>query len=145
MSEPDTWFTFSNGDIRIGETSSGIICGCMPTIPQFFRHFLPKITTKLSLGNRSGSENLSASSEQANHGRASKAAHIRSRLGDSDVYVELDERSHQSETFDSSERGPHVWPDETSASDEEKGLTPIAEDGNSSSTHLQGCQSRMKG
>lgn len=28
---------------RDAEIASGIICGCMPVVPQFFRHLLPKI------------------------------------------------------------------------------------------------------
>lgn len=27
------------------EIASGIICGCMPVLPQFFRNFLPKLTS----------------------------------------------------------------------------------------------------
>ena len=32
--------TTPNSDAEI---ASGIICGCMPVLPQFFRHFLPKL------------------------------------------------------------------------------------------------------
>ena len=34
---------------RAAEMISGIVCGCLPILPQFFRHYVPKITTKLSL------------------------------------------------------------------------------------------------
>lgn len=29
----------------IAEISSGIICGCLPTLPRFFRHYAPKFKT----------------------------------------------------------------------------------------------------
>ncbi|MCJ1458495.1 hypothetical protein MMC28_008868, partial [Mycoblastus sanguinarius] len=32
----------------IAEIASGILCGCLPVLPQFFRHFLPKIASKIS-------------------------------------------------------------------------------------------------
>lgn len=41
--------TTSNSDAEI---ASGIICGCMPVLPQFFRHFLPKL--KSTFFNSSG-------------------------------------------------------------------------------------------
>ena len=37
------------------EITSGIVCGCLITMPNFFRHFIPKITSKLHSSNKSGS------------------------------------------------------------------------------------------
>lgn len=33
---------------RVGELATGIVCGCLPVIPPFFRHFVPIIASKLS-------------------------------------------------------------------------------------------------
>ena len=30
------------------EIASGILCGCHPVLPQFFRHFVPKLVSKVS-------------------------------------------------------------------------------------------------
>ena len=34
--------------LRNGEIAGGLVCGCMPAIPQFFRHFVPKIKSVFS-------------------------------------------------------------------------------------------------
>lgn len=39
--------------------ASGIICGCMPVVPQFFRHFLPKIKSHLGYSYRGKAESSS--------------------------------------------------------------------------------------
>lgn len=44
---------------RDAEMASGIICGCMPVLPQFFRHFMPKIKSRFSTDNRSKTESAS--------------------------------------------------------------------------------------
>ncbi len=31
---------------RVAEIASGLLCGCLPVLPQFFRHFIPKIASK---------------------------------------------------------------------------------------------------
>lgn len=33
---------------RNAEIASGILCGCLPVLPQFFRHFVPKLVSKIS-------------------------------------------------------------------------------------------------
>lgn len=38
---------------RDAEMASGIICGCMPVMPQFFRHFMPRIRSRFSSYRRS--------------------------------------------------------------------------------------------
>lgn len=125
--------TLTDHNCRLGEISSGIVCGCMPTLPQFFRHFAPKIATAFSSTRRSSgrgkSVEFSASTEQSGHSRTSKARFPKSPYGDTDSYVELDERRHQYNQMDGSKGGPRVWSDEVSASDVEKGPPSMEEDG----------------
>ncbi len=103
----------------------------MPTLPQFFRHFIPKITTAFSSGGRSSghekSNDIYASAEQNGHVGSLRAQHQQSQRGHTDAYVELDERRHQFKSIDKSELGPCVWSDEVFTSDEEKAL-PVTED-----------------
>lgn len=42
----------------IAEIASGIVCGCLITMPHFFRHFAPKIASKLSLSRSTGASKL---------------------------------------------------------------------------------------
>ena len=35
-------------DHSVAEIASGIICGCLPVVPQFFRIFVPKIASKIT-------------------------------------------------------------------------------------------------
>jgi len=39
----------------VAEITSGIVCGCLITMPNFFRHFAPKIASKLHCSNKSSS------------------------------------------------------------------------------------------
>lgn len=107
---------------RLGEISSGIICGCMPTLPQFCRHVIPIIRTKLS-SQKSSQGSSDTYSKQS--GRNKDSAYGTARKP-SDNYHELDEHSHDLKADDSSGVGPRVWTDEISAvsitSDEERGL-----------------------
>lgn len=125
--------TLTDDDCRLGEISSGIVCGCMPILPQFFRHFVPKIATAFSSTGRSSgrgkSNKFSASTEQSGHSRTSKARFPKSPYGDTDSYVELDERRHEYNPIDGSKEGPRAWSDEVSTTDVEKGLPSIEEDG----------------
>lgn len=41
----------------VAEITSGIVCGCLVTMPNFFRHFISKITSKLHSSRKSGSSN----------------------------------------------------------------------------------------
>lgn len=50
---------------RDAEMASGIICGCMPVMPQFFRHFLPKIKSHFTSYNRSRAESASRGIQSA--------------------------------------------------------------------------------
>ena len=41
----------------LGEIASGMVCSCLPVVPAFFRHYMPKLTSsfKSSLGKVKGS------------------------------------------------------------------------------------------
>ncbi|CAD6591223.1 MAG: hypothetical protein ASARMPREDX12_005038 [Alectoria sarmentosa] len=53
---PDkTYYLFPVALWTIAEIASGIVCGCLITMPHFFRHFAPKIVSKLSLSRPSRS------------------------------------------------------------------------------------------
>lgn len=122
---------------RLGEISGGIICGCMPALPQFFRHFVPKITTALGASGRRKAAKYSASSDQSDRIRSPKAAYAGSAYGVKDAYVELGERGQQLNAFDLAKPESRVCADEVSPYDEEKALTPIAEDGLTHSPRIE--------
>lgn len=120
-------------ECRLGEMTGGIVCGCMPMLPQFFRHFVPKIATAFSSSRRSSgrgkSNEFSASTEHSAQTRSSKPRYPKSPYGDTESYVELDERKHQFKPIDGLKEGLRVWSDEVSSSDEEKALPAVAGDG----------------
>lgn len=107
-----------------GELSCGIICGCMPVLPQFFRHFVPKITSYLSSG-KSSTDKASAGSSNRGGERMRKKSVVPHL--DTQVYMELDDHTQLKPTEDNGV-GPKVWADEVLAEDEEKALPPFAED-----------------
>lgn len=80
---------------RIAEITSGISCGCLPVLPQFFRHFGPTFTRSLSfspLGKSPGTSSTKCSSI-AKPGKARlpmKDAWGSDTLNNS--YIELNER-----------------------------------------------------
>ena len=100
----------------------------MITLPQFFRHFVPKIATAFSSGSRGKAAKYSSSSERSDRIQSPKVPYRPSTYGEVDIYVELGERDMQSKAFDPVKPGTRVWSDEVSASDEEKGLRPAADD-----------------
>lgn len=102
---------------RHGEICSGIVCGCMPTLPQFFRHFIPKLRSRLSLGK---SSKVSSGSSQRQIERKRKQS-VQPHL-DTEVYMELDDEVQLKATEDKG-LGPMVWTDEVPR-DEEKALPP---------------------
>ena len=94
-----------------GEIGSGIACGCMPTIPQFFRHFYPEIKSRLSspmLGRNTGSGQTSGYDKQSDRARAGSK-------GVTDHYVDLEGDSHPLKTCNAFGNGPRVWTDDISA------------------------------
>lgn len=108
---------------RLGEISSGIICGCMPTLPQFCRHFIPIIKTKLS----SRDSSQSSSDAYSKQSGPNKESAYGSARKPSNNYHELDEQSHKLKTDEISGAGLRIWTDEVSAvsvtsGDEEGGL-----------------------
>lgn len=103
-----TWYILPEGLWALGEISSGIVCGCMPTLPQFFRHFVPKITSRLSSG-RSNKPSAGSDSKQS--------AGVRMRP------PRADSSSEALRTDGTSKAGGLcVWTDEVSTDDEEKGV-----------------------
>ncbi|KAL8831088.1 MAG: hypothetical protein Q9191_001069 [Dirinaria sp. TL-2023a] len=117
-----TWIILPEGLWAQGEISGGIVCGCMATLPQFFRHFVPKITSKFSSG-RSHKLSAASSSKQSERKRKpSVVPHL-----DSQVYMELDDQIHLKPTEDKG-ISPRVRTDEVTVEDEEKALPPILED-----------------
>lgn len=94
---------------------------------------LPIITTAFNSSGRSSgrgkSNDISASTERSGHVWSPRAQYQKSPYGDTESYVELDERQHHLKSIDSSKAGPRVWSDEVFASDEEKAQPPIDEDG----------------
>jgi len=118
----------TNKRYRNGEICGGIVCGCMTSLPQLFRHFIPKISTALGLSGRGKSATSCAASEQSDPAQDPRVAFGRSPYGDKDSYVELGERSHPSKTSGPAGRAYEVWTDEVSVCDEEKGLAPVVVD-----------------
>lgn len=58
-SSDKTYYLFPVALWTIAEIASGIVCGCLITMPHFFRHFAPKIASKLSLSRHSRSTGAS--------------------------------------------------------------------------------------
>ena len=95
----------------------------MPVLPQFFRYFIPKITTAISSSSRRKATNQSASIEQSNKAQNRKAPYPWSPYGDKNDYIELGERDQQVKAFEHNQPNSKVWTREVSAHDEEKAQT----------------------
>ena len=94
-----------------GEISGGIVCGCMPTIPQFFRHFYPRIKTHFgsrTLGNNTSSGQSVVHAKQIDRARAGSKGGI-------NHYMDLDSESHQLKTCNAFSGSTRIWSDEVSA------------------------------
>lgn len=113
----------------------------MPTLPQFFRHFVPKIRTALSSGSKGKSEKTSASTEQSGS-KPRKAKPFssvatkdpNSSFGDGGSYITLEDRRGQEVGSQaSSDVGARGWSDGAwegrERDDEEKGLAPLGMNG----------------
>ena len=102
---------FISPSYSLGEISSGIVCGCMPIIPQFIRHFYPKIRSQFSsrsLGNNISSGQSGVYIKQSDRARAVSK-------GGTNHYVDLDGESHQLGTCNAFSHGTRVWTDDVSA------------------------------
>ncbi|KAL6718732.1 ribosomal protein L36 [Lecanora helva] len=130
-----TWYLLPEGLWGHGEISSCIISGCMPTLPQFFRHFIPKIRTALSSGSRVKPAEYSGSSEQIDRMKSPKPSYPRCPSMETDSYMELEGQGQGSKTFNSKVSELRVWSHEVSANGED-GLMPIAEDGTARTSHV---------
>lgn len=80
-----TWGILPEGLWALGEISSGIIAGCLPTLSQFFHHFMPRIASRLSSG-RTGKLSAGSPSKQS-VGVRMRSPHAQG----SENYMELNE------------------------------------------------------
>ena len=94
----------------------------MPAIPQFFKHFVPIITSKLGSGKP---DKLSAENSSKETERMRKPCKILRRS--SDTYMELDDQTCSKITEDRM-AGPRVLTDEIKIDDEEKVISATTED-----------------
>jgi hypothetical protein len=81
----------------MAEISSGIICGCLPAVPLFFRHFVPRLRS--TMGSLTGRKKTSASTkgtsqESSGHGVIKKSVYIE-LSGRAASVTESQERIHQ--------------------------------------------------
>jgi hypothetical protein len=53
--------------IRNAELTSGLICACLPVVPAFFRHYVPKVRTTLSAGISKKSGSTQRSGDDHSH------------------------------------------------------------------------------
>ena len=82
----------------------------MPTIPQFFRHFYPRIKSHFgsrTLGNNTSSGQSVVYAKQIDRARAGSKGGI-------NHYIDLDSESHQLETCNTFSGCTRVWTDEVS-------------------------------
>ncbi|CAF9914643.1 hypothetical protein IMSHALPRED_001968 [Imshaugia aleurites] len=98
-SDDKTYYLFPVALWTIAEIASGIVCGCLITMPHFFRHFAPKIASKLSLSRSRGSGPsklasflpVRATVRAKNPPEWSGAAYDSASRGAKDDYMELGE------------------------------------------------------
>lgn len=105
-----TQASFISPSYSFGEISSGIVCSCMPTIPQFFRHFYPKIKSQFSshtLGNNTSSGQSGVYTKQSDRARAGSK-------GDASHYIDLDRESNPLQKCNAFSHGTRVWTDDVS-------------------------------
>ena len=83
----------------------------MPTVPQFFRHFYPKIRSRVSLrtlGNNTSSDESGLYTKQSDRVRAGSK-------GVTNDCIDLDSERHQLKTCNAFSHGTRVSTDELSA------------------------------
>lgn len=74
---------------RMSEVASGIVCGCLPVLPQLFRHYLPKIRKSLIATLRS----LNRSTPNDSHVSKGSRTDTWTQAPVKGLYIELDERN----------------------------------------------------
>ena len=82
----------------------------MPTIPQLFRHFYPKVKSQFSsrtLGDNTSSGQSGIYTKQSDRARAVSK-------GDPKQYIDLDSEGHRLETYNAFSHGTRVWTDDVS-------------------------------
>ncbi|KAL9122970.1 MAG: hypothetical protein Q9187_000477 [Circinaria calcarea] len=94
------------------EIASGILCGCLPVLPQFFRHYMPKLKnvyTSLRPGKAQGTSNTEPSSLSRSGGEKGAKDPWATDHWDPSVvkgsYVELSEREQHRMCDDSIQGG----------------------------------------
>ena len=85
----------------MAEVTSGIVCGCLPVLPQFFRHYVPKIQKSLTATPRSKSQSRSIVSDLPKGIRADTWTQAAVKGN----YVELDERIQSNERMGEFDNG----------------------------------------
>ena len=75
--------------LRMAEVTSGILCGCLPVLPQLFHHYIPKIRKTLTASLRSKSQTRSNDS----HRPKAPQVNTWNQALVKGNYIELDEHS----------------------------------------------------
>lgn len=99
--------SFAEAHLRVGEVTSAIVCGCLPLMPQLFRHHVPKIRKTLSAALRNKRKRRSEGPQRPEGARDD----ILNQALVKGSYVELDEHS-QSGTRSETEITTHKGLDE---------------------------------
>lgn len=85
---------------RMAEVATGIVCGCMPVLPQLFRHYIPKIRKSLT-ALRGKSQSICKDAHRLQGPRADTWNQISAH----GKYLELDEHGQSKEYMGKAEKG----------------------------------------
>lgn len=77
----------------VAEITSGIVCGCLITMPNFFRHFAPMIASKLHSSKKSSSLSKFASIVSSRSHKSTPQWHDRYDSSRHSEYLELGENN----------------------------------------------------
>lgn len=91
---------------RISEVASGIVCGCLPVLPQLFRHYLPKIRKSLIATLRS----LNRSTPNDSHVSKGSRTDTWTQAPVKGLYIELDERNQRKDCTGTTGKGQSQGP-----------------------------------
>lgn len=81
--------------------ASGIVCGCLPVLPQFFHHYVPKVRKSLTTTRRSKSQSRSKICDTSKGSQADTWTQALVKGN----YVELDEQIQSKERMGAFDRG----------------------------------------
>lgn len=99
--------SFAEAPLSVGEVTSAIICGCLPLMPQLFRHHVPKIRKTLAAALRGKRKHRSEGPQRPEGARDDILNHALVKGN----HMELDEHS-QSATRSETEITTHKSLDE---------------------------------